>query len=107
MEKIIFDTDIGDDIDDALALTFAVLEPQIELVGVTTVFKNTEKRADLACCVLEALGETDIPVYVGIGQTVLQSIPDWEQVAEGPSTTTDGDSDSPTAINPAAPYTRR
>lgn len=81
MEKIIFDTDIGDDIDDALALTLAVLDPQIELVGVTTVFKNTEKRADLACCVLEALGETNIPVHVGIGQTVLQSVPDWEQVA--------------------------
>ena len=82
MNKIIFDTDIGDDIDDALALAFAVLNPQIELVGVTTVFKNTEKRADLACCVLEALGETSVPVHVGVGQTVLQSIPDWEKIAD-------------------------
>ena len=81
MNKIILDTDIGDDIDDALALAFAVLNPEIELVGVTTVFKNTEKRAELACCVLEALDETGIPVHVGIGKTVPQSIPDWERIA--------------------------
>ena len=81
MNKIILDTDIGDDIDDALALAFAVLNPEIELVGVTTVFKNTEKRAELACCVLETLDETSIPVYVGIGKTVPQSIPDWERIA--------------------------
>ena len=81
MNKIILDTDIGDDIDDALALAFAVLNPEIELVGVTTVFKNTEKRAELTCCVLEALGETSTPVHVGIGKTVLQSIPDWERIA--------------------------
>jgi len=81
MNKIILDTDIGDDIDDALALAYAVLNPEIELVGVTTVFKNTEKRAALACCVLEALNETTIPVYVGIGKTVPQSIPDWERIA--------------------------
>ena len=81
MNKIIFDTDIGDDIDDALALAYAVLNPQIELVGVTTVFKNTGKRADLACCVLEALDETSVPVYAGVGKTVPQSIPDWEKIA--------------------------
>ena len=37
MPKIILDTDIGDDIDDALALTFAVLRDEIDLLGVTTV----------------------------------------------------------------------
>ncbi len=81
MQKIILDTDIGDDIDDALALTLAVMSGEIELLGVTTVFKNAEQRAELACCVLEALGRGDIPVYAGIGKTILQSIPDWEKVA--------------------------
>ena len=80
MKKIILDTDIGDNIDDALALAFAVLSVEIDLLGVTTVFKNTEKRAELACCVLESAGRTDIPVYAGVGQTILQSIPDWENV---------------------------
>ena len=81
MQKIILDTDIGDDIDDALALTFAIMSGKIDLLGVTTVFKNAEQRAELACCVMEALGRTDIPVYAGIGKTILQSIPDWEKVA--------------------------
>ena len=81
MHKIILDTDIGDDIDDALALAFAIMSGKIEILGVTTVFRNAEQRAELACCLLEALGRTDIPVYAGIGKTLLQSIPDWEQVA--------------------------
>ena len=83
MEKIILDTDIGDDIDDALALAFAVMSGKIDLLGVTTVFKNAVQRAELACCLLETLDRTDIPVYAGIGKTLLQSIPDWEQVAAG------------------------
>ena len=41
MEKIILDTDIGDDIDDAFALALAVRSPEIELVGVTTVFRGS------------------------------------------------------------------
>ena len=81
MQKIILDTDIGDDIDDALALAFAIMTGKIDILGVTTVFRNAEQRAELACCLLETLGRTDIPVYAGIGKTLLQSIPDWEQVA--------------------------
>ena len=81
MQKIILDTDIGDDIDDALALAFAIMSGKLNILGVTTVFRNAEQRAELGCCVLDALGRTDIPVYAGIGKTLLQSIPDWEQVA--------------------------
>lgn len=81
MQKIILDTDIGDDIDDALALAFAIMSGKVDVLGVTTVFRNAAQRAELACCLLEALGRTDIPVYTGIGKTILQSIPDWQQVA--------------------------
>ena len=81
MQKIILDTDIGDDIDDALALAFSIMSGKIDVLGVTTVFKNAAQRAELACCLLEALGRTDIPVYAGIGKTLLQPIPDWEQIA--------------------------
>lgn len=81
MQKIILDTDIGDDIDDALALAFAIMSGKIDILGVTTVFRNAAQRAELACCLLKALGRTDIPVYTGIGKTLLQSIPDWQQVA--------------------------
>ena len=53
MQKIILDTDIGDDIDDALALAFAIMGGKIDILGVTTVFRNAEHRAELACCLLE------------------------------------------------------
>ena len=49
MQKIILDTDIGDDIDDALALAFSIMSGKIDVLGVTTVFKNAAQRAELAC----------------------------------------------------------
>ncbi len=73
MKKIILDTDIGDDVDDALALTFALLCGQIELVGVTTVFRDTTRRAELACCVLDTLGRGDVPVFAGTGKPLFDS----------------------------------
>jgi len=46
--KIILDTDIGSDIDDAWALGFAVKSPRFELVGVTVSDGNTPARAKVA-----------------------------------------------------------
>lgn len=63
-KKIILDTDIGDDIDDALALLL-LLKLDVELIGVTTVFRNTRLRARLAKRILSLAGKTDIPVYAG------------------------------------------
>ncbi len=63
--KIIIDTDIGDDIDDAFALALAAAMPETELVGVTTVFRNTKMRAQLAQKLLETAGRTDVPVFAG------------------------------------------
>ncbi len=64
MIKVLIDTDIGDDIDDAFALALACLEPQIDLLAVTTVFKNTALRTKQTKQLLAALGK-DIPVYTG------------------------------------------
>ena len=46
-EKILFDTDIGSDIDDALALAYLLKEPRCELLGITTVTSFPEQRAAL------------------------------------------------------------
>lgn len=62
--KIIFDTDIGDDIDDAFALLFLVESKAFDVLGVTTVFRNTRQRAHMAKYLLEALN-SDIKVYAG------------------------------------------
>lgn len=68
-EKIIIDTDIGDDIDDALAIAMAVNSPEFEILGITTVFRNTKARARLAVRLLKEMGREDIPVAAGIGVT--------------------------------------
>ncbi|HQD40778.1 MAG TPA: nucleoside hydrolase [Bacillota bacterium] len=63
--KIILDTDIGDDIDDALALSLILASPELELLGVTTVFGNVDLRAKLACYLLSAFKREEIPVFTG------------------------------------------
>src|SRR5437016_911505 len=63
--NVLIDTDIGDDIDDALALALALRSPEIELLGVTTVFGDTQKRAQLAAHLLQTFGREDIPVAAG------------------------------------------
>ena len=67
MEKtrIWLDTDIGDDIDDTLVLEEILRNPALELVGISTVFKNTPLRAEFASRMLRAAGREDIPVLTG------------------------------------------
>lgn len=65
--KVILDTDIGDDIDDAFALSVAYNSPKIDLIGVTTVFKNTLLRAKQIAKFFDIVGEKNIPVYKGVG----------------------------------------
>ncbi len=64
-EKIIIDTDIGDDVDDAFALALAVRSPELEILGVTTTFGDTETRARIVDRFLGEVGRTDIPVLAG------------------------------------------
>ena len=64
-EKIIIDTDIGDDVDDAFALALALRSPEVEIVGITTTFGDTETRAKLVDRMLGEAGRTDIPVAAG------------------------------------------
>jgi purine nucleosidase len=64
-QKVIFDTDIGDDIDDAFALALAVSSPKLEVIGVTTAWGNTDLRARLAERLLKAMGHGEIPVAAG------------------------------------------
>lgn len=64
-EKIILDTDPG--VDDAMALYFALRSPELEVVGLTTVFGNgpTELTTLNALRLLDIAGRTDIPVARG------------------------------------------
>ena len=39
--KLLFDTDIGSDIDDAVALAYLLMQPSIDLLGITTCLLYT------------------------------------------------------------------
>jgi len=62
---LILDTDIGLDVDDAVALCFAALEPRIELRAVTTVNGDTQRRASVARALLRLCGREEVPVGAG------------------------------------------
>ena len=68
-EKVIIDTDIGDDVDDAFALALAVGSPELQVLGVTTTFGDTEARAKIADRFLGEAGRADIPVLAGKATT--------------------------------------
>lgn len=63
----IFDTDIGTDVDDALALAFALRHPGLDLRAVTTVSGDTNRRALIAKKLLRLAGRDDIEVAAGVG----------------------------------------
>jgi purine nucleosidase len=65
-EKIIIDTDIGDDIDDAFAVALALRSRELEILGISTAFGDTEGRARILDRMLGEAGRPDIPVAVGI-----------------------------------------
>ncbi len=71
---VLLDTDIGDDIDDALALLMLLKMEEITLVGVTTVFANTPLRARLAKRILHLSGNPRIPVYAGLGDALAYQV---------------------------------
>ncbi len=74
-QRIILDTDIGDDVDDAWALTTVLASPELDLVGVTTVSGDTTLRASIALKLLQLAGQTDIPVAVGRAQALADWVP--------------------------------
>lgn len=63
--KVILDSDLGSDIDDAFALALLLASPELEIVGITLGHGQTDKRARLACRLLHETGREDIPVAVG------------------------------------------
>lgn len=70
MRRVVLDTDIGTDVDDALALALLLGSDDVELVGVTTVYGDTLLRARLTRRLmgLSRRGEA-VPVIPGRSQT--------------------------------------
>jgi len=68
---ILFDTDIGSDIDDAVCLAYLLGQPRCELVGITTVTGEPIKRAMLASAICKAASRDDIPIHSGAAVPIL------------------------------------
>ncbi len=69
-EKILLDTDIGTNIDDALCLAYLLANPQCELLGITTVSGEAKQRAMIASALCKAAGR-QIPIFPGSEQPLL------------------------------------
>lgn len=110
MHKIILDTDPG--VDDAMAIAYAFTHPDIELLGLTTVFGNVN--IDLATrnaqFILETLGATTVAVAKGEAVPSVQApLPHAEFVhgADGignayPGSTPELPANDDAALSPAA-----
>ena len=62
--KIWLDTDIGSDIDDALALAFLLGRSDCDLLGISTVTEIDKQRAKLASILCRIAGQ-EVPIYPG------------------------------------------
>jgi len=97
-EKILLDTDIGCDIDDAICLSYLLSRKDCDLLGITTVNGDTQARAMLASAVCLAAGREDIPVFPGSKDTLLakrirKPVPQASALEKMPHKTDFGDGD--------------
>lgn len=70
MKKVLLDTDIGSDIDDALCVAYLLAQPECDLLGVTTVSGEAQKRAEMVSAICKQAGK-DIPIYPGIAEPLM------------------------------------
>jgi purine nucleosidase len=68
--KVLLDTDIGSDIDDAVCLAYLLAQPECDLLGITTVTGQAEDRARLASALCQVAGKT-VPIYPGREEPLL------------------------------------
>ncbi|QHS52723.1 nucleoside hydrolase [Edaphobacter sp. 12200R-103] len=65
-DRVIVDTDIGDDIDDAFAVSLALTSPEISLAGISSSWGDTALRARMIDRMLCETGRDSIAVNAGV-----------------------------------------
>jgi len=68
--KILLDTDIGSDIDDAVCLAYLLANPDCDLLGITTVTGDAENRGRMASALCKVAGK-EVPIHLGAEQPML------------------------------------
>jgi purine nucleosidase len=81
--RVIFDTDIGTDVDDCLALAFLLGSPEIRIEAITTVYGDVALRARMCRKLLALRGRDDVPVHEGIRDPLLSLEPVYWPGHEG------------------------
>lgn len=76
MKRIILDTDIGTDVDDAMALVLAVASPELQIEGITTVHADAPLRARIARRLLDMTGNESVPVIAGASLPLQMPLPE-------------------------------
>ncbi len=71
-KRVFIDTDIGSDVDDAIALLTILGSGQVEVVGISTVNGKTRQRAEIVLRLLELANRPNIPIGAGVGSTLLR-----------------------------------
>jgi purine nucleosidase len=64
-QKIWIDTDMGGDIDDALAISMALHSRELNVIGISTLYIGNAWRTDLVRSMMEAFGHAEIHVHLG------------------------------------------
>ena len=75
---ILFDCDIGEDIDDTFALAAILASPELDVRGITTVGEDSYKRAQIVCRFVTAVGRPEIPVAAGLPVKTTKPLPYWQ-----------------------------
>jgi purine nucleosidase len=75
MKRVILDTDVGTDVDDALAIALALASPELMVEGITTVHADAPLRARIARRLLQLAGRPEIPVIAGASQPLAMPLP--------------------------------
>lgn len=65
-QKVIIDTDAGDDIDDAFALALALRSPELQILQVDSAYGDTHLRARLLDRFLHDAGAPQVPLAQGV-----------------------------------------
>jgi purine nucleosidase len=69
---VLLDTDLGSDVDDAIALVLLLASPELELVALTTVSSDVEGRARAAARLLGLAGKTEVDVCAGAREALVR-----------------------------------
>lgn len=90
--KILLDTDIGNDPDDAVALAYLLDSKRVDLMGITTVSGDVNRRAACAQVIRDAAGRADIPIHPGTSNVLFTGpgqpmVPHYEAIADHPHDT--------------------